>query len=112
MSKVTISDFAIALFELAEAEGKNLQESVRLFLTTERQALENTAVRSGLAVALTGAAIISLLAALGFFTWGVYVLSATFIAPLAAPFITGAVWLLISLIFMLIVAGKKSNGNK
>jgi hypothetical protein len=111
MSKVTISDFAIALFELAEAEGKNLQESVQGFLATERQALENTAMRSGLAVALIAAAVISLLAALGFLSWGVYVLSAAFISPLAAPFITGALWLLISLTFALTAGRKKSNGK-
>ena len=111
MSKVTISDFAIALFELAEAEGKNPQESVQGFLATERQALENTAMRSGLAVALIGAAIVGLLAALGFLSWGVYVLSAAFVAPLAAPFITGALWLLISLAFLLAASRKKSNGK-
>ena len=111
MSKVTISDFAIALFELAEAEGKNLQQSVRLFLATERQALEDTAFRSGRSVALLGAAVVSLLAALAFFTWGVYILAVVFISPLAAPFITGGVWLLISLLFVLAAGRRGANGE-
>ena len=111
MSKVTISDFAIALFELAEAEGKNLQNSVQSFLATERRALENTAFRSGKTVALLSAAVVSLLAALGFISWGVYLLSAAYISAQAAPFITGGLWLLISLVFLLAAGGKGSNGD-
>jgi hypothetical protein len=110
MSKVTISDFAIALFELAEAEGKNLQKTVSLFLATERQALEQTAFRSGKSVALLGAAVISLLAALGFLSWGIYILAAAYVSPLAAPFITGGLWLAVSLVFLLAAGRKGSNG--
>ncbi len=106
MSKVTISDFAIALFELAEAEGKNLQKTVSLFLATERQALEQTAFRSGKSVALLGAAVISLLAALGFLSWGIYILAAIYVSPLAAPFITCGLWLVVSLVFLL-AAGRR-----
>ncbi len=111
MSRVTISDFAIALFELAEAEGKNLQQQVSLFLATERQAIENTALRSGRAIALLCAAVCSLLAALAFLSWGVYLLAAAYISPLAAPFITCGLWLLISLGFLLAAGRRGSNGS-
>ena len=109
MSKVTIADFAIALFELAEAEGKNLQKTVSLFLASERKALENTAFRSGKSVALLGAAVVSLLAALGFLSWGVYMLAAVYVSPLAAPFITCGLWLAVSLVFLLAAGGRGSN---
>lgn len=111
MSKVTISDFAIALFELAEAEGKNLQETISLFLASERKALENSAFRSGKSVALLGAAVISLLAALGFLSWGIYMLAAVFVSPLSAPFITCGFWLLISLVFVLAAGGRGRSGE-
>ncbi len=111
MSKVTISDFAIALFELAEAEGKNLQQSVSLFLASERQALEDTALRSGRSIALLGAAVVSLLAALAFLSWGIYLLAAVFVSPLAAPFITCGLWLVASLAFLLAAGGRGNNGS-
>jgi hypothetical protein len=111
MSKVTIADFAIALFELAEAEGENLKKTVGLFLADERQALEDTALRSGRAIALLCAAVVSLLAALGFLSWGVYLLAAAYVSPLAAPFITCGVWLVISLVFLLAAGRGKSNGS-
>ncbi len=111
MSKVTISDFTIALFELAEAEGKALRQSIRIFLTEERLALEQTAFTSGLSIALAGAAIVSLLVALGFLSWGVYGLCLTYISPQAAPFITGILWLVISLVFMKAAGRKKKNGH-
>lgn len=110
MSKVTISDFTIALFELAEAEGKALRQSIRLFLTEERLALEKTAFRSGLNIALVGAAVLSLLIALGFLSWGLYGLCATYISPLAAPFIPGVLWLAISLLFLWAAGRRKKNG--
>lgn len=111
MSKVTISDFTIALFELAEAESKALRQSVRIFLTEERQALEKTVFRSGLNITLIGAAILSLLIALGFLSWGIYDLCVIYISPLAAPFITGAFWLAAGLVFMIAASGRKKNGN-
>jgi len=109
MSKVTISDFTIALFELAEAEGKALRKTVRIFLTEERQALEKTAFRSGLSMALVGAAIFSLLVALGFLSWGIYGLCVTYIFPPAAPFITGALWLAAALVFIIAAGRRKKN---
>ncbi len=109
MSKVTISDFTIALFELVEAEGKALRQSIRVFLTEERLALEKTAFCSGLSLALVGAAILSLLIALGFLSWGIYELCVAYISPQAAPFITGVLWLAISLAFMTAVGRRKKN---
>ncbi len=111
MSKVTISDFTIALFELVEAEGKALQQSIRIFLTEERLALEQTAFTSGRSIALVGAAIVSLLVALGFLSWGIYGLCVTYISSQAAPFITGLLWLVISLVFMKAAGRKKKNGH-
>jgi len=109
MSKVTISDFTIALFELVEAEGKALRQSIRLFLTEERLALEKTAFSSGLSIALAGAAIFSLLIALGFLTWGIYGLCVTYISPPAAPFITGVLWLVAALVFIIAAGRRKKN---
>ncbi len=111
MSKVTISDFTIALFELVEAEGKALRQSIRLFLTEERLALTESAFNSGLSIALAGAAILSLLIALGFLTWGIYGLCVTYISPQAAPFLTGVLWLAISLVFMIAAGRRKKNGH-
>lgn len=106
MSKVTVADFIIALCELAEAESRSLQQSVQLFLASERQALVQTVMRSGWAVCLIGAAVVCLLVALGFLTWGGYTLCVMYISPLAAPFIIGALWLIFALIFALL-AGKQ-----
>ncbi len=111
MSKVTISDFTIALFELVEAEGKALRQSIRIFLTEERLALEKTAFSSGLSIALIGAAILSLLIALAFLSWGIYGLCVIYISPQAAPFITGVLWLLLSLVFMAAAAWRRKNGH-
>ncbi len=111
MSKVTISDFTIALFELVEAEGKALQQSIRIFLTEERLALEQTAFSSGLRVALIGAAIVSLLVALAFLSRGIYGLCVTYFSPQAAPFILGIIWLAISLVFMAAAAWRRKNGH-
>ncbi len=111
MSRVTISDFAIALFELAEAEAGALQESARAFLASERHALEGSIRRSGLGLVLAAAAVFSLLAALVFMSWGLYLLAATYISAGAAPFVTGGLWLLISLGFA-VAANRTRNGGQ
>ena len=107
MSKVTVSDFIIALCDLAEAESRSLQQSVQLFLASERQALVRTVMRSGWAVGMIGAAVVCLLVALGFLTWGGYALCVTYISPLAAPFIIGALWLIFALVFALLAGRRK-----
>ncbi len=109
MSRVTISDFAIALFDLAEAEARALQESARAFLRAERQGLEAALWRSGIGLMLAGAALCSLLAGLGFISWGVYLLVALYLAPGAAPFVTGGLWLFIGLGFG-VAAGRRRSG--
>ncbi len=111
MSRVTISEFAIALFDLAEAEARTLQESARTFLASERQALAESAWRGGMALVLAGAAVISLLAGLGFMSWGVYLLTAAYLSPLVAPFVTGLLWLLVGLGFAMAATGKRSGGK-
>ena len=98
MSKVTISDFVIALCELAEAESRSLQ----IFLASERRSLVRTLRNSGWGLGLIGAAIVSLLLGLGFLTWGGYILCVIFISPLAAPFIVGGIWVCCALIFALL----------
>ena len=111
MSKVTISDFVIALCDLAEAESRALQKSVQIFLASERQALVHTILRSGWAIGLIGAAVVSMLVALGFITWGGYILCVVYISPLAAPFIIGALWLLFALVFALTAGRWRADGK-
>ena len=106
MSKVTISDFIIALCDLAEAESRSLQQSIQIFLASERQALIRTIMRSGWAIGLIAAAVFCLLVALGFLTWGGYTFCVIYISPLAAPFIIGALWLFFAFVFALL-AGKQ-----
>jgi len=111
MSKVTISDFVIALCDLAEAESRSLQKSVQIFLASERQALVRTILDSGWAIGLIVAAVVCLLAALGFLTWGGYLLCVTYVSPLAAPFIIGGAWLFFAMIFALLASRRGSGGK-
>jgi len=107
MSKITISDFIIAFCNLAEAESRSLQQSIQIFLASERQALIRTIMRSGWAISLIAAAVVCLLIALGFLTWGGYALCVTYISPLAAPFILGTLWLIFALVFALLAGRQK-----
>jgi fatty acid desaturase len=111
MSQVTISDFVIALCELAEAESRSLQKSVQIFLASERQALSQTILDSSWMIALIGAAVFCLLVALGFITWGGYILCVDYISPIYAPFIMGGAWLLFALVFALLAFRRGAGGK-
>ncbi|BDY13320.1 hypothetical protein [Hydrogenimonas cancrithermarum] len=99
MSKVTVSDFIIALMDLLEAESRAFQESAELFMQRQRESLRDTLYRSGWMVGWIAAAFISLLGALAFLTWGFYRLFALYVSETAAPFVAGALLLLFALLF-------------
>ncbi|WP_028584863.1 hypothetical protein [Desulfogranum mediterraneum] len=101
MSRVSLSDYLIALCDLAEVEGKALQEGFRSFLAAERQGVEELLYRSSRIIARRWAALLCLLVALGYLSWGAYLVCASYISPLAAPFIIGSLWLLFGLLFVL-----------
>jgi fatty acid desaturase len=106
MSKVTISDFIIALADLVEAESRALQESASRFLHEQKKTLAHTAYRSGWTVAWIFASVITLLGAVVFVGWGVYGVVALYVSKTAAPFIVGGVLLLLSLLFAVFARNK------
>ncbi|WP_201351842.1 hypothetical protein [Hydrogenimonas urashimensis] len=99
MSKVTVSDFIIALMDLLEAESRALQESATLFMEEQRASLQNTLYRSGWMVAWIVAAVTAMLGAVGFAVWGLYLLFARYVSETGAPFAAGAVLLLCAALF-------------
>ncbi|WP_353661333.1 hypothetical protein [Hydrogenimonas sp. SS33] len=99
MTKVTLSDFIVALMDLLEAESRALQESAELFMARQREALAESAFRSAWTVGWVIAAIAALIGAAGFLAWGFYRLMALYVSETAAPFIAAALLLLFALFF-------------
>ncbi len=94
MTKVTISDFIIALMDLLEAESRALERSASLFMERQRQSWRDTLYRSSWTIAWIVVATGALLGALGFGAWGMYRFLADNLSETAAPFVTAAILLL------------------
>ena len=101
MSKVTISDFVIALMDLLEAESRALQESAARFMEEQRNALRHTLYRGGWMVGWIVGAVAALLGALGFAIWGVYRVVAIYLSETSAPFVAATMLLLCAILFAL-----------
>jgi len=99
MSKVTISDFIIAVADLVEAESRALKESAGVFLEAQKKAFARSAYRSGWTVAWIFASVVMLLGAVIFVSWGVYEVAVLYFSKTAAPFIVGIGLFLLSLLF-------------
>ncbi len=99
MSKVTVSDFIIALLDLLDAQSRALQESAELFMLRQRRAWHETLFRSGWMVGWIVAAVVALLGALAFAVWGFYGLIALYLSETAAPFAAAALLFLAALLF-------------
>ncbi|WP_456403606.1 hypothetical protein [Hydrogenimonas sp.] len=99
MSKVTVSDFVIALLDLLDAQSRALQESAELFMLRQREALREALFASGWMVGWIVAAVAALLGALGFVTWGLYRLIALYLSETAAPFVAAALLSISALLF-------------
>jgi len=99
MSKVTISDFIIAVADLVEAESRALQESAGLFLKEQKKAFARSAYRSGWTVAWIFASVVTLLGAVVFVSWGIYEITLLYFSKTAAPFIVGGALVLLSALF-------------
>jgi hypothetical protein len=114
MSKVTISDFIIAVADLFEAESRALQASTELFLQRQREAFEKSLYESGWRFGWIAAAIVTLLGALVFIGIGLYKIAEIYLPDWAAPLVIGLLLLVVSLIFGSIAAKsmkKESSGN-
>jgi fatty acid desaturase len=109
MSKVTISDFIIAVADLIEAESRALQESAGQFLHEQKKAFARSAYRSGWTVAWIFASVLTLLGAVVFVSWGVYEVALLYFSKTAAPFIVGGGLLLLSLLFAFFARSKGKN---
>jgi len=107
MSKVTVSDFIIALMDLLEAESRALKESAALFMLEQRESLQETLYRGGWMVGWIAAAVVSLLGALFFLVWGFYRLFALYVSETAAPFAAGAMLLLCTFVFAKLAMGMR-----
>lgn len=99
MTKVTLSDFIIALMDLLEAESRALQESAALFMEEQRESFRSTLYKSGWMVAWIVAAVAAMLGAVGFLTWGLYRLFAFYVSEVWAPFAAGAILLICAVLF-------------
>ncbi len=106
MSKVTVSDFIIAVADLVEAESRALKESASQFLQEQHKAFDRSARRSGWTVAWIFASVVTLLGAVVFLSWGVYEVTALYVSKTMAPFIVGGALLLLSLFFALFARTK------
>ncbi len=99
MSKVTVSDFIIALLDLLEAESRAIRESTELFLKRQRESFKEILFASGWMVGWIVAAVASLLAAVGFLVWGLYRVFELYVSETAAPFMAGGILLLSAALF-------------
>jgi hypothetical protein len=106
MSKVTISDFIIAVADLVEAESRALQESAGQFLEEQKKAFARSAYRSSWTFAWIFAFVVTLLGAVVFVSWGVYEVTALYFSKTTAPFIVGGGLLLLSVLFALFARNK------
>jgi len=112
MSKITFSDFLIAIVDLVEAEGRALQDSTETFLRRQQMSLQEMLHRSGWMIAWIAAAIVMLLSSLGFVAWGIYSLLASHVSREAAPFLTGGFLLVVAMIFGFLARRFKSGGER
>ncbi len=99
MSKVTISDFIVAVFDLLEAEGKALKDNSELFFKNQQQNLKQTIKNSAWAIGFITVSFISLIAAIAFFMFGLYKVLSVYICDMEVPFILSVVLVCLSLIF-------------
>ncbi|WP_457592313.1 hypothetical protein [Hydrogenimonas sp.] len=99
MSKVTVSDFIIALLDLAEAESRAFEKSVENFMQRQREALRDSLYKNGWMVAWIVAAVAALIGAVAFTGWGVYRLFALYLSETAAPFAAGGILLVFAAVF-------------
>ena len=106
MSKVTISDFIIAVADLVEAESRALQKSASEFLAEQKKVFARSAYRSGWTFAWIFASVVTLLGAVVFVSWGVYEVTALYFSKTTAPFIVGGGLLLLSLLFAFFARNK------
>ncbi len=107
MSKVTISDFVIALIDLIEAESRALQDNASRFMQEQQTELRNTFHQGGWMVAWIAAAVVALLSGLGFLTWALYRALASVIPQTGAILIVGGVLLLVAVVFARLAMRKK-----
>ena len=107
MSKVTISDFVIALIDLVEAESRALQDNASRFMREQQAGLRNTLHQSGWMVAWIAAAVVALLGGLGFLTWALYRALASALPQTGAILIVGGVLLLVAAFFARLAMRKK-----
>ncbi len=112
MSKVTVSDFVIALLDLFEAESRSFQESVSLFLEEQRNEFITTGYQGIWMAAWVLAAIVSVIGAMGFFVWGCYQIFLHYLSPLAAPFATAAILILFAFLFGYLAGKKEKNESR
>ncbi len=111
MSKITVSDFIVALLDLAEAESLALAESAERFMQSQREQLERSLYKSGWMVAWIVAAVTALMGGIAFTVWGLYRLFALYLSESAAPFAAGAISLVCAAIFALL-ARRARGGNE
>ncbi len=99
MGKVTISDFIVALLDLAEAESRAFADSAERFMLNQREQLERTLFKSGWMLAWIFAAVLALMGAVSFSVWGIYRLFALYVSETVAPFAAGAILLVCAAVF-------------
>ncbi|WP_456322373.1 hypothetical protein [Hydrogenimonas sp.] len=104
MSKVTISDFIIAVADLFEAESRALRESTAIFMQHQREAFEKSVYSSGWRLAWIFASIVTLLCALAFIGIGLYKIASVYLPDWAALFSIGALLIVASLVFARLAA--------
>ncbi|BBG66628.1 hypothetical protein NNO_1925 [Hydrogenimonas sp.] len=108
MAKVTISDFIIAILDLAEAESRALQESAENFMKRQREAFKESLFKNGWMAAWIAAAAAAVIGALGFFAWGFYNWFALYLSETAAPFAAGGLLLVFASVFAMLASKLRS----
>ena len=99
MSKVTISDFFIALLDLVEAESRALQDSASKFVAQQQGTLRKTLYQGGWMVAWIAAAVVALLGGLGLLVWALFRLLSAVMPETGAILIIGAFLLAVAVVF-------------
>lgn len=112
MSKVSISEFVIAVFDLVEAEGRTLKDSATVFIENQQVSFKKTIAKSSQIVGLTFIAIVCVLAAIVFFVFGCYKIFLIFLPAFIAPFAASLLLLAIAGIFSYFALHKVDNADK
>jgi hypothetical protein len=112
MSKVSISEFVIAVFDLVEAEGRTLKDSAAVFIENQQINLKKTISKSSWIVGLIFIAIACILAAIAFFIFGCYKVFLIFLPAFIAPFAVSLLLLVIAGIFSYFALRKVGNADK